>query len=549
MKLFKYISLSFAALALVSCMGEMDSLEQQTGALTESQFQAANAVDLSKSESIISGMYTKLGCPLCYDNSSYNRNDNYGFIMMCQAYDAEGADLVLPNNSYNYFNTSCLLTTRSTSAAMPVMRYACPYDSIARAHRVMQALGDVTEDTSDEIRWSVGQAYAIRAFSYLYLAPYFQFVSPYEDCKGLADVPIVTLETDNFTENGRASVGEVYELIESDLLTAIEYLEGYERPNKSRIDQQVAKALLARTYTFMDKWEEAYQYASEAAEGFTPASIAEVSVPSFYDIDEHNWIWGYDMTTDLASEKKYATSSSMLRSFSGYAYTTICGIYACINNLLYNKIPDTDVRKGWWVTPGDHTSPLLDGAEWDGVKGNDICDDTDIKDTPFLDYTNVKFGVYSYGTQTNEEDWPFVRVEDMYLIMAAALVRSKGEASGHNCHKEFEQEYRAPSYDPYGRNLAALDEIWFQRRVELWGEGFFNPDCRRLGKPLVRFHDGDSDSNVPDNYKLNMAADNEWFLMRFSNAEVNTNLRIVQNTGGTKPTAGGDGDMRDGVTD
>ncbi|MBR0323004.1 MAG: alcohol dehydrogenase catalytic domain-containing protein, partial [Bacteroidales bacterium] len=35
-----------------------------------------------------------------------------------------------------------------------------------------------------------------------------------------------------------------------------------------------------------------------------------------------------------------------------------------------------------------------------------------------------------------------------------------------------------------------VTEIWFQRRVELWGEGFSNPDTRRLNKPLVRFHEG-----------------------------------------------------------
>ena len=41
----------------------------------------------------------------------------------------------------------------------------------------------------------------------------------------------------------------------------------------------------------------------------------------------------------------------------------------------------------------------------------------------------------------------------------------------------------------------------------------------------------------------------EWWLMRFSTSETNTNLAIVNNTGGTRPVQDQNGSLRDGVTD
>ena len=108
--------------------------------------------------------------------------------------------------------------------------------------------------------------------------------------------------------------------------------------------------------------------------------------------------------------------------------------------------------------------------------------------------------------------------------------------------------YRDPSYDINGRSLTLADEIWFQRRVELWGEGFFTADAKRLGKPIVRFHSG-KDNNFPNAYQFNVAADDGWLNMRFPQSEKNNNLSIVDNEGGSLPVAGQNGNLRDGVTD
>lgn len=541
MKTRTYIYIGILA-AAVSC-SRMDELAPQGGIVLAEQVQNVNTVIPSRADASFNGMYTRLGAPGSVFGGT--RPDDWGFLMMSFSNDIEAADVVLANSGYNWFSACGNLASRNADYANPYVRYAAPYNEISAANEVLNAYPQPYEGA--EVIRKVAQARAIRAFAYLNLAPYFQFGY----AAGAADlpcVPLVTETTENFTENPRATVAEIYDLIISDLTFAIENLEGYVRTDRSRIDQQVAYGLRARAYLNMEEWALAAADASKAAAGYTPASLAEVSKPFLYDIGEHNWIWGYDMRSDIALANPYATSSSWLRSFSGDGYAAACQVYACINQLLYDKIPATDVRKGWWVD-ASMESPLLESVTWDGVSGSDVAGlEIDNVKMAFLPYTNVKFGMYQVGGTTNDEDWPFMRVEEMILIQVEGLAKSGQTAEAVALLEDFVQTYRDPSYsvDDGGRSLE--DEIWFQRRVELWGEGFSNSDTRRLNKPLVRFHEG-APSNVPEAFRFNMTADDGWWLMRFTSAEMNTNLAIVDNTGGNKPVQEQNGSLRDGVTD
>ena len=303
----------------------------------------------------------------------------------------------------------------------------------------------------------------------------------------------------------------------------------------------------------MGEWQKAYDdataaIAAGAAEGIQPKGIEEIrnSVregKAFSGLDEKDWIWGYDMTDVVASTYDVATSSSWLRSFSAESYAAWCQTYVCINTLLYNKIPATDVRKHWWVDE-DLKSDLIEGVTW---KGEPIATYADDDKTEYIPYTNVKFGCNPIETLTNTEDFPFIRVDEMYLIQAEAKAHSDAAAAA-KILTDYVKTYRDPSYDVNGRQLNLLDEIWFQRRVELWGEGFFTFDMKRLGKPLVRFH-GEGTSNQPNAFAFNLPADDKWLNMRFPQGELDTNHGIIDNTGGEQPKPGQNPSLRDGVTD
>ena len=531
-----------AIMAAGAC-SQMDELEPQGGIILSEQMQEVNYIIPSRADASFNGMYTKLGAPESAIGGG--RPDDFGFIMMAFSNDIEAADVVLANSGYNWFSACGSLSSRNADYANPYIRYAAPYNTIAAANDILRSYPSDTDDPS--IRHKLAQAHAIRAFAYLNLAPYFQFgyASGGQD---LPCVPLVTEKTTDFTDNPRASVADVYELIISDLTYAIDNLGDYVRTDKSRIDRQTAYGLRARAYMNMEEWALAASDASKAAAGYVPAAMNEVARPSFYDISEHNWIWGYDMTSDIAMKNPYATSSAWIRSFSGDGYSAGTQVYSCINNLLYDKIPSTDVRKGWWVD-ASLESPLLSAVTWNGVSGNAVAAlEIDNVKMKFLPYTNVKFGMAAVGGTLNDDDWPLMRVEEMILIQAEGLAKSGSESQAKALLEDFVRTYRDPAYsaDASGRSLS--DEIWFQRRVELWGEGFSNSDTRRLGKPLVRFHSG-ADSNVPSAFRFNMRADDGWWLLRFTSSEMNTNLAIIDNTGGTQPVQYQNGELRDGVTD
>lgn len=539
MKLNKIIYLALSAVTLASC-DDVDEMAPDGGVLTAEQIQESVSLVSSRGEASFAGMFSMMGKPYYSINTS-KRADDFGFIMMAISQDCEASDYNYPNSGYNWFSVCGELSSRNPDYANPRIRYIMPYSQIGVANDVIKTYQAATDSVGIN---HLAQAKAIRAFDYLALAPYFQF--RYEDSKDLPCVPIVTEETTDFANNPRATVAEVYELILSDLNYAIENLSTY-RSDKSKINVNVAYGIRARAYLNMGMFAEAAADAEKAIGNLEPASVSEVSVPSFYNIADHNWIWGIDMTSDMALSGPYATSCSWLSSFSSNSYAAGTGCYASISNMLYDKIPSTDVRKGWWLDENLH-SDLLSTCSWGTAIGDEIATlkIADVKE-PMYPYANVKFGMMSgIGSEINDNDFPLMRVEEMLLIAAEGYAKSGNEAKAKEILTNFVTNYRDANYTiPTTRSLA--DEIWFQRRVELWGEGFAMSDIMRLKKPIVRFHD--TSASIDAQFRFNVATDDPWLLMRFPTKEVNANVAIVNNTGGIAPVQDQNPALRDGVTD
>ncbi|MBO7045247.1 MAG: RagB/SusD family nutrient uptake outer membrane protein [Prevotella sp.] len=541
MKYNKISILAIAGALTLSACDDVNKQDPEGGMITQGQLTETYTAVPTRVDATFAGMFNMMGEPYGVFGTGRGRADDFGFVMAALSQDAEGADYIYPNSGYNWFSVCGEYTSRTPNYANPYIRYAIVYNQIKIANDLISSLGEF-EDASNKNK--VAQAKAIRAFDYLNLVPYFQF--NYQGHQNDPCVPIVTPDTPDPANNPRASVQECYDLIMSDLNDAISVL-GTARENKARININVAYGIRARANLYMGKWADAAADAAKAMEGYEPASIEEVSTPSFVNADDHNWIWGIILTDDQAQDH-YATSASWLSSFSASAYTAGAACYAMINSMLYDKIPATDVRKGWWVDANLH-SPLLSTISWDGVTGDDISPllIEDVKES-FTPYTNVKFGMKrGIGNTMNSNDFPLMRVEEMILIQAEGLAKSGSEDQARQILENFVKTYRDPEYSSTAQNRSLADEIWYQRRIELWGEGFFMADANRLHKPVVRFHD--DTNNVPDAFRFNIDPDDPWLLMRFSDSETNANAAIVNNTGGTQPKQDQNPGLRDGVTD
>ena len=544
MKIYKISTMVLGGLMLASC-SDIDEQIYSGGAFSKEQSQdIVNAIP-TRVEATFNGMFTFMGNPAQNYGTRFSsaRADDFGFIMMALSQDFEGADMIGADNGYNWFSVACEYSSRTPSYANPYIRYVTPYTLIGMVKDILATIPEDTEDAS--LINMKAQAKTLRAYSYLSLAPYFQ--GSYETSKDKPCVPVLSDSVD-VTNNPRATVEQVYNVIVDDLTWAIDHLDET-RSSKAYVNANVAYGLRARAYLAMGKGAEAAADAEKAMQGYEPASIAEVSVPTFCDMEEHNWIWAIDITDDQANYYGYATAPSWLSSLCGDGYGAACGTTAMINKLLWDKIPATDVRKGWWIDENLH-SPNWADLTWGTAKGDEIAtlvleDGSKVELPP---YTNIKFGMKSgVGSTLNNNDWPLMRVEEMILIQAEGYAISGNEAKAKEILTNFVKTYRDPSYTiPSGRTLR--DEIWFQRRVELWGEGFAVSDARRLNKPIVRFH-GPNTTNYADAFQFNIAADDGWLNMRFPQSEKDNNSAIVDNTEGSLPVAGQNPNLRDGVTD
>lgn len=546
----KYILLAPVALVLASCSA-MDEMTPEGSYVTSEQVQATTEAIPDRTTADVAGIYSYAGQAFAVFGSSQNAHNDFGYPSICLAQDSNGPDMVCSNSGYNWFSPSYDYSDRTPNYILCYLRYSFFYNQIRLCNDVLASYGSDLSSASSQTKYAAGQAKAVRAFDYLCLAPYYQF--RYQDSKDLPCVPIVkeSMTQEEYTSNPRATVEDVYSLIISDLTEAISLLEGYGRgTDKSRVDQQVAYGLRARAYLSMGMYAEAAQDAEKALAGYTPYTLQEVSTPAFCNLTDHNWLWGILQESD--QQGGLISWPSHLGSFSANGYTTGTGVYKRINTLLYNKISATDVRKGWW-TNERNSSPLLEGLEWPGYPGRDIASLSipNIK-VAFSNYTVVKFGMKSgIGSTDNASDWCIMRAEEMILTRIEGLAMSGQESLAKQELESFVKTYRDPEYTCSASTAEELqNEIWFQRRIELWGEGFSMFDIMRLHKPVVRIQ-GTSIFNWPDAYAFNIPADDPYLLLRFPQQETNTNRAIssTANVAGSSPVTRQNSDLRDGITD
>ena len=314
------------------------------------------------------------------------------------------------------------------------------------------------------------------------LAQLFQFTYTTTDKKALT-VPLVVdrMPSERILNNPRATMEELFEMCTKDLDYACENLDGYQRPDKGFVNQAVAFGLRARLNLIKGEWAAAASDADKALSlsGATPLSIAEASEPGFADVTQHNVLWGNIVTenNDIAKTRIINWPSHMSIFFQE-GYTSV-GATRSIASELYEEIPATDVRKGWWLNE-KLESPLLDAPTYNAVKADIQSDAANV-------YCNVKFGTgdrSNAGDAAAGGDWIIMRAEEMRLIKAEGLARSGGDGAG--ALTAFVQQFRDPSFSVAQHGLNLEDEIWWQRRVELWGEGFSFGDIMRLEKPIIR---------------------------------------------------------------
>ena len=485
-KIFKYLFIGmFGVLCLSSCSNDMLETEP-TDAMSGSTFMSDASKALVPLNGIYRSMYTAGW------STTGNTHQCFGISAYNLMAEVMGDDMIMGASGSGWFWYDAAYDVkdaydRSTWRSYDLwMAY---YTWVANANYIIAAeetMGGLKED----VDYVIGQAYAIRAYSYFMLAQ--SFARTY---KGHEDDPCVPLYNEptmtTTTGQPRAKVSEVYAQIDSDINKAIELLANSPaQRHPSHISYAVALGLKSRIALVEEKWDVALDAAQKAitASGKSvqpvDASVFAPNKSNFVNsVGAGNVMWGAQIVSDQAG--MYASLMTHMSGTAPYGQRAP----KCITPWLYSKLGEKDSRRA------TYTPAMKDGE----VVINEETGDTVYAFVagwwdPQNSYQQKKFEFSN--EQTWEGDYIWMRVEEMYFTAAEAACRLGQEATA----KEYLMDVmsmRDPNYDTAKTGTALgklttqetyslLEEILIQRRIELWGEDGRIYTIRRLRQGFER---------------------------------------------------------------
>ncbi len=486
------VILAAVALFFSSCENQFEV--ENTSSLTGTQAVELVEQDPGFLSSYINGFYSYL--VEMYSSG----HDTFGHAAVCHNLEIMGLDLVLSgtlnwgtydiNHDYGAYNYN-----------HPAFMWTTYYTSIKKANEVIDFFGE--EDPENPmLRGYLGQAYALRAFSYTYLIQIFQDLvsGTYPNAVLRTDapaVPIIYSARDNKTKaeveavSGRNTVADLMAEIERNIELALPLLQGYDRAgDKNQISYEVAQGIAARYYLLTQQWEKAITAAKAAQNGFDIMDEARLK-SGFMEINDNEVMWGFNHNTE--TQTMYASffshSSNEASGYSGIGQSV-----HCIDYSLYQQIPATDYRKGLFNTAEGDPSALTEGGKFP--------------------YAARKFGAVADWTM----DYIYMRNAEMILIEAEAHARlNDGQAASVLATL---MDKRDPIWSD---SDVTVEDVLLQRRIELWGEGFQYFDLRRNGLGINRKYDG---SNHSPSAQYEFPAHSPSWNHQIPNAEMQNNMFI-----------------------
>ena len=448
----KYFMYAIASVMLTGCSEEFLETEP-TEFVSASQIAEYSEKNPGLQAANISGIYSLMyqtgtgGTDLDHDDYGQKGYDVYSDML--------SSDMVLAGLTYGWYSGISQLTSTvdftDTDAYKPWRYY---YRIAFSANTVIQGLGgnDAIPET-EEGKYFMGQAKAMRAYSYYYLAQlYSEEYNPSE--------PILPIYLDNDTPaQPLSTTQEVYDFIVSDLTQAVTLLEGYPRTGKQEVNKYVAEGLLAYAYAAMGNYAEVKTLTRDIINsgGFALMSADEV-LGGFNDVNTSGWMWGVDITTDQGLN---LVSWWGQVDYFTYSYTFV-GDAKTIDSGLYASISDDDVRKNQFQ------DLLGDGRLFPTGK--------------FYDPARVAGGQRNITT-----DYIYMRVAEMYLLNAEAAAMTGDEAGAKQSLVDvLSMRLDDTSYINGLGGGDLMDEIYLQTRIELWGEGKSYLAMKRLDATTTR---------------------------------------------------------------
>ena len=418
--------------------------------------------------------------------------ENGGLPAYILVQDIKGEDHVMDGSGSGWFYYDYAYDTFSDwtgNAGHQYQMWNFFYTLISNANYILA--NEELEGDPDYKHYVLGQAYAIRSFCYMWLVQTYQQNGAIFGTN-LPGVPLYSEPTVAGSEgHGRGTVKDVYDQANADIDAAISHLSqsSIVQLHKSHISLAVAYGIKARHALVQHDYATALSAAESALSGQQIGSWDDIKVVN--DVNKRNVMWGLAIQTDQAMG-----NYDIYNHMDADCKSTYSKARHLISNWLYDQIPDSDVRKGWF------TAPLPD-AQW-GTPGTDSGSRRS--------WCQKKLVYIDAGASTG--DHILMRTEEMYLIAAEAAC----EQGNYSKAREYVAAVGSLRDSDYASRLASrqddkelnpntvasprtlMDEIFFQRRVELWSEVPRLFDIQRRGLAFNRAWDGSNHTSKCTDY-------------------------------------------------
>ena len=500
--------------------------------------------------------YLANAIPAYFTTYSSSYNWDTGFTSFGHWRDVMTADMPIYDSGYDYFyyfNTQNYLGDYELQTVF-WRRY---YYLLQKCNSVI-AVCDKTPGGPDAV--NLGMALTYRAWVYMELMRTYEYkatgvprLDQFAETNGIygLTVPLVTEKTTEADTRHlpRAPFTQMYRFIMDDLNDAEILLADVQTASaKNMVSRGVVYGMKARLwlemgsrfekhaedlqlqlemennedYVSLDKlgintandcFANAATYARKAiGDGYTPLSQSEWYDPvNGFNTPVSSWMLCVIINSNngLAKECTWQSMVSFQSPEATYGIsTTEYNAYRMIDARLYSEMNANDWRRDTWIDPEDVGSASAFAAKY--AKTTSMSSEEWQK---YAAYAGFKFhpaqGARDVASTGNAISFPLMRIEEMYLIEAEAAAHSEGPGAGKALLEAFMNSYRmvpGKTFTCRGSSLdGVVDEIFRQKRIELWGEGLILWDYRRLEKAIERGYPG---TNHPALYRYNSYANN-----------------------------------------
>jgi len=514
---------TLSAVALTGCIEEV----LPTSDVSQDQLDSSNKAG----EALIWAMPSYL---VQWNSLGREYNDewhgDYGYSSLMHIRDFMTGDMCLsgPMLGYDqyYWFSMAGITDRSAYTQFVWQYY---YKMVQTANKACESF---LEDSEDAVAKGYrATALAFRAMAYLDAARWNEFLtndvtsSPNLDGNDVLHltVPIVTEKTTEAEarNNPRVSREKMAEFILSDLDYAEQNISGSNLSSMLLPNLACVYGLKARLYMWIENYPKAAEYAKMAMAGYAPLDEEEWTnvKTGFNSPDNNSWMWAMQYVKENDAVQTGIcnwTSFMSLEAYYGYAGA---GCAPAVDAKMYDRISDTDFRKLSWV-PESYDNPLVDKVSF--VVPEDL--DYNIY---YFPYGTIKFrpgdGNYEDFNVGSSVWVPMMRYEEMAFIAMEADAHQSA-TQGKNDLVDFMTNYRDPEYTCDATSVDdVVEEIVFQKRVELWGEGQALWDIKRLNYSVTRSYAG---SNWEAEKAFNTNGRPAWTNMIMVISEPNNNAGV-----------------------